>query len=155
MNHVIFEQFKAVRAYKENDKWSVHKPILLLYALSQCRYKQERLLNFQTIDNVFVECFEKFNLDGIAKNSHYPFGKLENDEIWEVINSKQLKRTSVGHLYKKQLIDENIYGGFTQSIYAELVLNDALIERITNYILVTYIERKIYDDLLAFFRLKN
>ncbi|MFI3215889.1 MAG: hypothetical protein QX192_03705 [Methylococcales bacterium] len=155
MNHDIFEQFKAIRAYKENDKFSVHKPILLLYALSQCNVHNERLLSFHTIDKAFAKCFERFNFEGVAKNSHYPFGKLENDEIWEVENSKRLKRTSAGHLHKKQLIDENICGGFTQPVYAELAYDGELIKKITNHILTTYIDRKIHDDILLFFNLPN
>ena len=155
MNQELFEQFKAIRVYKENDKFSVHKPILLLYALSQCSVNHERLLSFYIIDKVFTECFERFNFEGVAKNSHYPFGKLENDGIWEVENSKQLKRTSIGHLHKKELIDENICGGFTQAVYVELVFDDELREKITNYILVTYIDSKIHDDILLFFNLPN
>jgi hypothetical protein len=147
MNHDIFEQFKAIRVYKENDKFSIHKPVLLLYALSQCSVNHERLLSFYAIDNVFTKCFERFNFEGVAKNSHYPFGKLEN--------SKQLKRTSVGHLHKKQLIDENVCGGFTQTIYVELVFDGELIKEITNYLLVNYIDCKLHDDILLFFNLPN
>lgn len=82
MNTEIFEQFKAIRVYKENDKWSVHKPILLLHALSQCSYGESRLLRFCDINNLFKKCFLKFHFEGKADNSHYPFGKLENDGIW-------------------------------------------------------------------------
>lgn len=81
MNNEIFEKFKSVRVYKENDKFSVHKPILLLYALSQFSDSQDRMLRFIDINNMFKKCFLTFHFEGKSENSHYPFGKLENDEI--------------------------------------------------------------------------
>jgi hypothetical protein len=155
MELTTFEKFQAVRVYKEQGKWSVHKPILLLYALSQCRHNKERLLSFNDIDIVFKECFLKFNFDGKADNSHYPFGKLENDGIWEVKNSKQLKRTSVGHLFKNQLLEENIHGGFTKTIYDELALDNALIDKIERYILENYIDNEFHEDILVFLNIPN
>jgi len=155
MESDIFERFKAVRVYKEDNKWSIHKPILLLYALSQCRHKKERLLSFYDFDRFFKECFLNFHFDGKAENSHYPFGKLENDGIWEVTNSAQLKRTSVGHLFKNELLDKNICGGFTKAIYDELVLDNALIDKIMQHILSTYIDNKLHKNILHFLEIKT
>ncbi|TSA39889.1 MAG: DUF4007 family protein [Methylococcaceae bacterium] len=155
MENTTFEKFKEVRVYKEQGKWSVHKPILLLYALSQCRHKKEQLLSFYDIDRIFKECFLKFNFEGKAENSHYPFGKLENDGIWEITNSKQLKRTSVGHLFKNELLEKNIYGGFTKIIYDELALDNVLIDKIVKYILETYIDDKLHQNILHFLGIEN
>lgn len=155
MESNIFEKFKAIRVYKEDEKWSVHKPILLLYALSKCRHKNERLLNFHDVDSFFKQCFLRFHFDGKAENSHYPFGKLENDGIWEVTNSKQLKRTSVGHLFKNELLEKDICGGFTRAIYDELALDNALIDKIMQYILATYINNKSHQNILHFLEIES
>jgi hypothetical protein len=155
MKGTVFDEFKAIRVYKEQGKWSVHKPVLLLYALSQCLHKNARLLSFYDVDRVFRNCFTTFHFEGKSDNSHYPFGKLENDNIWEVIDSKKLKRTSVGHLFKSELLEKNTHGGFTQRIYDELTLDNALIDRIVCFILATYIDNKLHKDILTFFNIPN
>jgi hypothetical protein len=146
----ILEQFKAIHVYSEQGKPSLHKPVLLLYALAKCHHKQDRLLNFYSIDKFFKEFFLKFSFDGKYENSHYPFGKLENDGIWEVTESNTLKRTSVGHLSKKELLDKNIHGGFTKKIYDELLLNDKLLSEVNFHILKTYFDKKLHEDIADF-----
>ncbi|MDI1277458.1 hypothetical protein [Methylobacter sp.] len=100
----ILKEFKNVRVFSEDNKPSLHKPILLLFALSQCYQNKRRLTSFRIIDKAFNDIFVAFSLPGKSTNSHYPFGKLENDGIWEVTESKYLKRTSVGHLSKNRVI---------------------------------------------------
>ena len=149
MNQDIFEQFKAVRAYKENDYISLHKPILLLYALAQCLHGRERLLSFKEIDTAFKKLFLKLSAQGKSENSHYPFGKLENDEIWQVTNSKNLKRTSVGYLHKKELLDDEITGGFTPEIYKAFREDKELLKSVFEHILDTYIDSKLHDNVFT------
>jgi len=137
-NQDVIEKFESIRVYQEQGKSSLHKPILLIYALAQCFHKRERLIKFSEIDREFKNIFLKLNLDGIYENSYYPFGKLENDGIWEVTDSKNLKRTSVGHLFKKELIEKNISGGFVEEIYQALLNNPSLLLIIVNQLLNRY-----------------
>ena len=148
-DHEILEKFKSIRAYKENDYISLHKPILLLYALAQCLHSRERLLSFQEIDTAFQKLFSKLSFQGKSENSHYPFGKLENDEVWQVTNSKNLKRTSVGHLHKKELLDDGITGGFTPEIYNAFKNNKELLRSVFEHILDTYIDAKLHDSVFT------
>ncbi len=135
----VLEKFKNIRVNYENGNPSLHKPVLLLIALSFCYKDKERLIDFKTFDTEFQKIFNKFSLDGKSDNSHYPFGKLENDGIWEVQNSKNLKRTSVGHLSKKELIEKNIHGGFNISFFEKLNENKFLISKISEYLIHEYL----------------
>ena len=148
MENSVFDQFKAVRVYKEAGKPSLHKPVLLLYALSQCYQGQNRLIPFSVVDQVFNEFFYKFSLVGLPSNSHYPFGKLENDGIWEVIGSELLNRTSAGHLFKKELLIKNISGGFVSEVFDALIKDKHLTLRIINYILTTYFDKDFHKKYL-------
>lgn len=146
-NEEILDKFRTIRTFREKGKVSLHKPILLLYMLSQYYHKKDRMLSFYSIDKAFKELFCELSIDGRYENSHYPFGKLENDGIWEVENSNDLKRTSVGHLSKKQLLDENIHGGFIEEIYNILVQDDTLLKEIFKLILFTYIDNKLHKNI--------
>jgi hypothetical protein len=146
----VLEQFKTIHVYAEQGKPSLHKPVLLLYALAQCHHKKDRLLSFRSIDEFFKQFFLKFSIDGKYENSHYPFGKLENDGVWEVTDSKILKRTSVGHLSKSELLYKNIHGGFTVEIYNSILNNKSLIEDVVSYLLKRYFNNELHQDILHF-----
>jgi hypothetical protein len=154
-NQEVINRFQAVKVFKEQGKISLHKPVLLLYALAQCWHGKERLLHFYEIDKAFKDIFIRFSLSGEYKNSYYPFGKLENDGIWEVTNSKNLKRTSVGHLYKSELLEKNICGGFTENIYNTILNDKVLIKELMNYLLSTYFDSKIHKEILHFLGIEN
>lgn len=149
----ILKKFQEVRVFSENNKPSLHKPVLLLFALSQCYHNQNRLISFAVIDQVFKEIFQELSLIGNSSNSHYPFGKLENDGIWEVTESKSLNRTSVGHLSKNELFDKNICGGFTEEIFQALHNNTNLLATIANLFLSRYFFQEQYSPLLSLVRL--
>lgn len=134
----ILNKFQSVKVYIENNKPSLHKPVLLLFALSQCYKNYDRLIPFIVIDEEFNKIFCRLSLDGRAYNSFYPFGKLENDGIWVVTESNALKRTSAGHLFKKELIDKRICGGFTEQIYKVLSYDKKLLLLIVDYFLNRY-----------------
>jgi len=145
----IEKRFREIRVYTEDNKPSLHKPVLLLFALSQCYQNQNRLIPFETIDRAFQQIFTSFSLEGKAENSHYPFGKLENDGIWEVTDTKTLQRTAVGHLFKGELLSKQVRGGFIPEIYGELISNKPLILKIAHEFLHRYFAQDLHTALLS------
>jgi len=154
----ILNEFKKIRVYQEGGVFSLHKPVMLLIALSRCRLGERRLCLFSEFDEKFCEFFRKFSLDGKSENSHYPFGKLENDGIWQVENSEILKRTGAGHLFKIELLEKSISGGFSPYIYKRLADDKLLVNEIIMYLLNTYFsvndESNIYT-FLSINRMEN
>jgi len=145
----ILQRFENIRAYKEEGVTSIHKPVMLLIALAYCYKQHNRFIPFSQLDNEFRGLFFKFNLEGKYENSHYPFGKLENDGIWEVENSNKLRRTSVGHLHKKELLEKGVFGGFTEEIYTALKNDKKLILSIVNSLLAKYFPYQQHSQLLS------
>jgi hypothetical protein len=151
----IFKKFESVRTYQEDDGPSLHKPVLLLIALSHCYKNHQRMIHYSQLDNEFKHFFLKFNIKGKFENSYYPFGKLENDGIWEVENSKDLMRTSVGHLHKNELLEKNVSGGFSKEIQ-ELIAQDKNIAiKIINQLLSKYFSADVHDDIKAYLLINN
>nr|WP_305908046.1 DUF4007 family protein [Methylomarinum sp. Ch1-1]MDP4520850.1 DUF4007 family protein [Methylomarinum sp. Ch1-1] len=148
----ILQKFENIRAYKEDGVTSIHKPVMLLIALSHCYKQHNRFIPFSQLDNEFRGFFFKFNLEGRYQNSHYPFGKLENDDIWEVEDSKNLSRTSVGHLHKKELFEKNISGGFAVDVYNELKLDNNKILKIIDYLLHEYISLNLHNHIKEYLK---
>lgn len=144
------EKFLSLRVYQENGTVFLHKPLLVLFALGLCHQRKNRLISFRVIDAALQQLLSMFFPEGSQKNNtHYPFGKLENDGIWEVSNSKTLARTSVGHLLKKELIELDIHGGFNADVYNELRENPVLLRKIVDTLLDKYIAKNKQQALLS------
>ncbi len=136
-------------------KGNLYKPVLLLFALKECYFEKERLISFKTIDTELQIIFKELLPSENYQNFHYAFGRLENDNIWEVTNSSNLKRSSSGDVSKSELIEKNITGGFLEEIYQELLFNKSLITDIYNNILNIYFDKTIHADFLQLLESKN
>ena len=101
------ERFLGVRVNVDSDGPALHKPLLLLFALGKLLQGRDRMIPFSEIDAELDQLFRRFYPAASQNsNTHYPFGKLENDGIWGVERSANLKRTSVGHLFKTELLSD-------------------------------------------------
>ena len=106
------------------------------------------MIPFRDIDIGLIYLFERYYPEAIDySNTHYPFGKLENDGIWEIENSSQLLRTSVGHLSKKEILDKNIKGGLYTEIYDFLVPTKEIINEIIEILLEKYFPINVHSHL--------
>ncbi len=144
--NLIKNKFRKIKVQSVGEIYFLHKPILLLFSISHCYHGQERLMSFNYLDRELIKLFNNFYPYGLVySNTHYPFGRLENDEIWEVEKSSELKRTSVGHLSKKELLEKNIHGGFTLEVYQELSKEKFLLFSIFDEILTKYFPLTQHD----------
>ena len=134
----ISELFENINVRISNGKPNLYKPVLILYALKKCYLKEDRLTSFKIIDVELNDIFKQCLLDENYHNFHYAFGRLENDGIWEITNSFNLKRTDSGDLSKSELIQKNIKGGFTKEIYQALSTDSELLFTVSNQLLNRY-----------------
>jgi hypothetical protein len=116
---------------------------------------EDRMILFSDLDNEFRRFFLKYRIKGKFENSHYPFGKLENDGFWEVSDSNKLKRTSVGHLSKKELLEKRVRGGVIKEVYLYLMDNKFLLLSIMDKIIADYFPTLDRMEVLDFYFLSN
>ena len=123
---------------------------MLLLALGRCYRNEDRLILFSCLDAQLLDLFAKFYPAGLKnKNTHYPFGKAENDRLWEVELSSELKRTNVGHLFKGELIERQIKGGFIAQIYNAMRDNPSLIFRFAKILLDRFFDKSQHQEILC------
>ena len=152
----IIYLFEHIKPYKAHGEIHLHKPLLLLYALGVCANSMPRLISYCIINKELQKIFSAFYPFGnIAANTHYPFGRLENDRLWEIQDSTNLRRTSVGHLIKSELIQKNIKGGFTQEVYDALVEDKNLIIECARLLLYKYFPAEQHQAILQFIQLEE
>lgn len=152
----ILNQFSNISVYKEGGEYFLHKPLLLMAYLGYCWNGRERLISFDEASQKLTKLFDSFYPSGSEYgNTHYPFGKLENDSIWEVERSSDLKRTSVGHLLKTELIERNIRAGFSTEVQNALANNKELILDVADLLLWRYFAHEQHQGLRAAVGLPN
>lgn len=146
----IEERFANIRTYSEGGQISLHKPLLLLFALGHCFLGRERMVTFSVIDRALIRLFDEFYPAASERaNTHYPFGRLEYDGIWELEQSAILNRTSVGHLFKSELLEKNIHAGLSLEVYQALSINKERLINIANQLLHRYFQESQHTALLA------
>ena len=93
----IQELFSKVRVQTgQGGAPHLHKPLLLLLALGRCWNGEKRMECFSLYDRELRVLFAHFYPYALEhSNTHYPFGRLEGDGLWEIEDSENLKRTSV------------------------------------------------------------
>ncbi len=144
-----FSLFKAINVRKVNESYSLYKPLLLIHALSKCYAGEKRLIEFSKIEFALNDIANKFTKHLEHRNFHYAFGRLENDGIWEIENSKELGRSNSGDLIKSELLIKMVRGGFTCEIYKELYSDKELLLCIAKNLLNSYFPVNIHKTLFS------
>ena len=147
--HEIVELFRKIRVNKATDGPSLHKPLALLLALGRCFRGEHRMILFEEFDAELTEIFRTYYPAGLnGRNTHYPFGKLENDQLWEVELSDELQRTSVGHLLKGELIERRIHGGLIEEVDSTLKSNPSVLLSCAKALLDRFFEPSQHERIL-------
>lgn len=146
----IEEKFAKIRTYSEGGQPALHKPLLILFMLGRCFLKHERMITFSVVDDALKKLFGDFYpIASERANTHYPFGRLEFDGVWELEQGSILKRTSVGHLFKGELLEKNIHAGFSLDIYSVLYADKNRLSGIADQILNRYFPKEQHAALRA------
>lgn len=142
---MILNLFDRLKVKKIGGFFSVHKPLLLLVAVARCFYKKERLMTLLFYEgelSVFKKEFGNFPVV-------YPFGRLVNDQIWEVESYNELTKSSSGDLLRTELIQKNIKGGLTLDVYQALSNDNDLILKVIDLLLERYFTPEQHQSLRA------
>lgn len=111
----------ALKIWRRGDQQAVHKPILLLYALMRLEQRTDRLIPFFEIDREVRPLLERFGPLRSAYHTEYPFWRLQNDGIWEVVSETPLRsRARNSDPSRSELLAKGAKGGFKAEFFATL-----------------------------------
>ncbi len=138
------ERIKNISVWKKGDQRAPHKPLLILYALGQIQgNSNNRFLHYNTTRDKLIELLREFGPVRKSYHPEEPFVRLSNDGIWELNSEVNVRNPS-----NKQLLLDNIAGGFTQSVFSNLVKSPHLLEEIAQSILNDHFPDTIHEDIL-------
>jgi hypothetical protein len=139
----VVKKFKGLNVSRIKGIYSPHKPLLLLIALSRCLNLQERLAEFSSYDSalsILSEIFDKIQTE-------YPFGRLVNDELWEIENYFDLAKNSSGDLLRNELIEKKTRGGLNIEIYEVLMTDTSLLLSTVDELLNRYFSLELHSGI--------
>nr|WP_312854706.1 HNH endonuclease [Bacillus aquiflavi] len=141
----LLEHVKTLAVWKKNGVRAPHKPLLLLYAISQVKNNSQRLFIYSEIKEKLKELLIEFGPVRKSYHPEEPFVRLVHDGLWELSNDQ----VNTKNPSNKKLIEENIAGGFTTDVYQLLKKDTSLAQEITEMILQLHFPETIHEDILA------
>lgn len=137
----LINKFQNIVVWKKGNQRAPHKPLLLLYALSQVG--ENRYISYKIVHERISYLLKEFGPQRKSYHPEHPFVRLKNDGIWE-LNTSIVKN----EFSSKLLLANNVLGGFTEEIYQLLLNNPKLIEDLAHIILIQHFPETFHQDIL-------
>ena len=112
--------FEKLKVWKRRGQCAPHKPLLALWAIGRCKNGLPRLTPFRKVDEDVGNLIRKVGPQLAKIRVEYPFWRLRNDHVWEIIGSANVRETQAGDPYRRDLVKFDVHGGFTVAIYNAL-----------------------------------
>lgn len=127
-----------VSVWRQGDVCAPHKPLLLLYVLSQYKAGHPRLFNYGLEIHVpLTRLLKEFGPKRRTDYPNMPFWRLRTDGFWEIANAEGYKpRRGNTQPTKKELIDNQVAGGFNEAAYQQLLAHPEVIDQLAQQILM-------------------
>ncbi|MCG9553306.1 HNH endonuclease [Vibrio sp. Isolate32] len=151
----LLDKIQMISRWRRGEQRAPHKPLMLLYALSQYKQGHERLFQFEKeVDNQVKELLVQYGPSRKAYHPEYPFWRLANekDPFWELKNGEEcIPRKSNTDPKKSELIKYNVMAGFDANSYQSLISNPEMIEKIASKLIQDNFPDTLQEELFVRF----
>ena len=148
--HEIIQAFDRMRVWQRGDRRAVHKPLLVLYALSRVLDGDTAMVDWNVAEARLKELLEKFGPDGSSQTRHYPFWHLKTDGLWQLDGpAEMLSRPAGATPTLTELRENHVRGGFPPALREVLSGDPVLIATLARRIVDAHFPESIRDDVLA------
>ena len=140
--------FERLHVWERRGQRAPSKPLLALWSIGRCINGQPRFAPFQVVDMEVGELIREFGPSRTRIHPEYPFWRLQNDGVWEVVGAQKVRLTRSGDPFRSDLFDPHVRGGFLESIYVALREDVLLSERIAYSLARAHFPSTRYEDVL-------
>ena len=106
------------------------------------------MIAYKTINDDVTRLLRDFGPFRKSYRPEFPFWRLQNDGVWEIINTDGISINKSGDVKKTELIERNASGGFTELIYNAIKTDDQLFKDIVQELLDANFPPSIHDDIM-------
>lgn len=134
---ILNQAIADVAVWRKGDQCAPHKPLLILYVLSQYKKGHHRLFNYgDEIQQPLTQLLQEF---GPKRRDYYPnmpFWRLRTESFWCLENAERCKpRKGNTQPLKRELTEHQVSGGFDEESFRALNQNPAMIDKLAQNIL--------------------
>ena len=144
----ILDRFHRIRTWSNREYRAPHKPLLIIWMIGRCLNGEGRLASFEVVDSELARLLRRFAPPEQRPDTHYPFWRLQNDDIWEIDRPHLVSTTSSGNAHRSDLLRENIHGGLKQADYDEFSSNPALGLQVATSLLEAHFPESLHDEIM-------
>jgi putative restriction endonuclease len=145
----VIQAFNAIRVWQSGDRRAVHKPLLVLLALSRINGSESPSLVWNEAEPLMKGLLDEFGPDGSSNTRHYPFWHLQTDGLWQLDGPATILNRPAGATPTlTELRQNHVRGGFTAPIYAALKADPELVATLAQRIVEAHFPETIRGDVL-------
>lgn len=141
---VLLSHIKNLKIWRKHDERAPHKPLLILYALSQLHNKQKSVLNYEEASTDLKQLLMDFGPPRKGYAPEQPFVRLKNDGIWR-LNNPDIQWNQIKDNWLKM---HHISGGFSDEVISLLKKDKSLTREIAHILLDEHFPESLHDEIL-------
>jgi len=146
----IIAAFDRMRVWQRGDQRAVHKPLLVLFALSRLIGGDTTMVDWNDAEPHLNGLLEEFGPDGSNRSRHNPFWHLRTDGLWQLDGPPEiLSRPAAATPTLTELRKNHVLGGFPPALREALSNDPALASAIARRIVEAHFPESIRDDVLV------
>ena len=146
----IIQAFDRMRVWQRGERRAVHKPLLVLYALSRVIESDSAMVDWNVAEPRLQALLEEFGPDRSSQTRHNPFWHLKTDGLWQLDGPAViLSRPAGATPTLTELRENHVRGGFPPALREALSRDRELTTTIARRIVDAHFPESIRDDVLA------
>ena len=145
----FFNRLSRINVWQSGGRRAPHKPLLMLYALGRVHQGEGRLIPYSEVETDLTSLLRRFGPPAKSIHPEFPFGRLPNDELWDIPGVKAMSRTKSDDLHKSSLIKHDIHGGLMETDYEMLFGNCRLTREAARLLLEAHFPQSMHGDIQA------
>jgi putative restriction endonuclease len=140
--------FARITIWKRRDERAPHKPLLVLLALAHCLRGDKRMIPFEQLDKELRPLLAEFGPPRSTTHTEYPFWRLQNDHVWEVIAAGPLvRRQGQTDPKRSELLKHHATGGLPAILYDRLRRDSRLVDEVSSALLQAHFPESLHNEI--------
>lgn len=147
-DQILKDAISKITIWRKGDQCAPHKPLLLLYVLSQYRQGHARLFSYgPEIRDQLLDLLNRYGPQRHDQRPDMPFWRLKGDGFWELQNADLCSTSGTRQPPRAELIEHNVSGGFDAENFALLTKKPRLIDTLATQLLEAHFPASIQNDI--------
>lgn len=139
----LIKRLNQLSIWEKGDQRAPHKPLLILFAISEIQKGKPRLIPYSEARGKLKELLMEFGPLRKSYHPEQPFVRLVNDGIWDLSSPINISKFT-----NKQLIDDEISAGFKPEVYDLFKKDIQLQKKVAEMVLQSHFPETIHEDIL-------